>query len=152
VLTQTYLFIQKVRRVFKALGEATATGRKSLQLDKNVSRKRSEVHVYMSLFYDSRIRQAVKDRWAVYGKGSGIDSSRGPDVPEDLVHPEDSSILKDTKIPLFFKNQVARDLYKEEDEETKQIVRSKRDEDMYAGTVYSTEGEDREELVRAYQK
>ena len=106
----------------------------------------------MSLYYDSRIRKAVGDRWAVSGKGTGIDFSRGPNVPEDLVHPEDSSFLKDTRIPLPFKNSVARDLYKQEDEEIKQIVRSKRDEDMYAGTVYSTHDEDREELVRAYQR
>ena len=91
------------------------------------------------------------ERWAADDLSKTVDFSRSK-IPEDPVDPEDSMLLKDTAIPLTFKNEVARDLYKDEDEEIKRIVRSKRDADMFSGTVYSTVGEDRAELVRAYQK
>jgi hypothetical protein len=105
----------------------------------------------MSLYYDSRIRTAVVERWAASELSKKVDFSRSK-IPEDLVDPEDSALLKDTTIPLVFKNDVARDLYKGEDEEIKAAVRSKRNADMFSGTVYSTVGEERAELVRAYQE
>ena len=106
----------------------------------------------MNLYYDSRIRKAVLDRWAEYGLGATFNSKGRTEISEDHVDPEDSPLLKDTAIPLDFKNSVARDLYKDEDEETKERVRAKRDEDIFSVTVYNTEGEERAELVRAYQR
>ena len=44
------------------------------------------------------------------------------EVPEELVDPEDSSLLKDTKIPLGFKNEIALELYNVEAEEIKEVV------------------------------
>ena len=91
------------------------------------------------------------ERWAASELSKNVESGSS-DIPEDLVDPEDSALLKDTAIPLVFKNDVARDLYKGEDEEIKQAVQSKRNTDVFSGTVYSTEGEERAELVRAYQE
>ena len=44
------------------------------------------------------------------------------EVPEELVDPEDSSLLKDTKIPLGFKNEIALELYNAEAEEIGEVV------------------------------
>ena len=104
----------------------------------------------MSMFYDDRIREVVKERWAKANLPS-IDFSRSH-IPEDQVDSEDSSLLKDTKIPLHFKNLVAQELYEAEEEDIKKSVRSKRDAAMFDATVYNTSGEERVELVRAYQK
>ena len=71
------------------------------------------------------------------------------EVPEELVDPEDSSLLKDTKIPLGFKNEIALELYNAEAEEIKEVVRSKREE---VKTVYNASEEDRLDLVREYKK
>lgn len=113
---------------------------------------RSELQVYMSLYYDTRIRSTVLERWApVSVPNMGFGQS---EIPEDEVDPEDSSLFKDTKIPLCFKNQIAQELYDAEEKEIKEAVQSKRDadRDSLIKTVYTTEGSEREELVREYQK
>lgn len=104
----------------------------------------------MSLYYDARIRQVVLQRWSV-ANITTINFSRS-EIPEDQVDPEDSALLKDTRIPLHFKNLVAQELYDAEEEEIKRTVRSKRDEDLFAMTVYNARDEQRLELVEAYQR
>ncbi|KAF9642349.1 hypothetical protein BDM02DRAFT_3133146 [Thelephora ganbajun] len=64
------------------------------------------------------------------------------EIPEEQINPEDSSLLKDTRIPLCYKNQVAQELYNVEEEEIKQVVRSKRKEDTLVKTVYNTSDEE----------
>lgn len=76
----------------------------------------------------------------------------GLDIPEDQIDPEDSALLRDNKIPLSYKNQIAQELYDAEEEEIKQAVRSKRDAELLIQTVYSVNEEERLELVQAYQK
>lgn len=49
-------------------------------------------------------------------------SGSSAEVPEDEVDPEDSSLFKDTKIPICFKNHVAQELYDAEEEEIKAEV------------------------------
>ena len=44
------------------------------------------------------------------------------DVPDAQVDPEDSALLKDTKIALSFKNQIAQELYDAEEEGVKEAV------------------------------
>lgn len=102
----------------------------------------------MSLFYDERIRQVVVERWAA----TNLPDFKGSDIPENQVDPEDSALLKDTRIPLHFKNAVAQALYDAEEEEIKEQVRSKRDEDLYASNIRNVSDEKRVELVRAYQR
>ena len=74
------------------------------------------------------------------------------EIPEEQVDPEDSSLFKDTKIPLFFKNHVAQRLYENEEEEIKEAVRSKRDADSLSRSIDSVPEEERLEFVRNYQK
>jgi len=107
----------------------------------------------MALYYDTRIRQTVVKRWAE-ARIPNMDFSGGlAEIPEDQVDPEDSSLLKDTKIPLCYKNHVARELYDAEEEEIKMAVRSKRDADSSIKTVYDVaDDEERLELLREYQK
>ena len=104
----------------------------------------------MSLYYDARIRPTVVERWTEAAIPN-MDFSRA-ELPEDQVDPEDSALFKDTRIPLCFKNQIAKELYDAEEEEVKKAVRSKREADLVAKTVYNTAGEERLELVRNYQK
>lgn len=104
----------------------------------------------MSLYYDTRIRPVVVKRWAEANLPN-MDFSR-KEVPEEEVDPEDSSLFKDTKIPLFFKNLVAQQLYDAEDDAIKEVVRSQRDAVSLVKTVHNTDEEGRLELVREYQK
>lgn len=142
---------QQLKRVFKSAAEDHAAGgRRNLHLEGPPSRKRSEVQVYMSLFYDTRIRAVVQERWAK-ANIPNMDFSR-EEVPEDEVEPQDSSLFKDTKIPLCFKNAVAQELFKSEQEDVKAAVRSRRDIESSGRTVHNTIGDERLELVREYQK
>jgi len=108
----------------------------------------------MSLFYDTRIRQTVIERWAVTHIPNMDFSGSSTDIPEDQIDAEDSLLFKDTKIPLCFKTHVSQELYEAEEEEIKAAVRSKREEgpSITHATVYDADEERRLELVRAYQK
>lgn len=110
--------------------------------------------MYMSLFYETRIRPIVLSRWAkdklVYPGTTAI-----PDLPEDesLAEDEDSYIFRDMKIPISYKNSIARELWEAEDEGTKKRVRSRRDTgEPPFRTAYNTEGKERVELVQGYAK
>jgi len=80
-----------------------------------------------------------------------MDFSRS-EIPEEEVDPEDSALMKDTKIPICFKNSVAQQLYDAEDDEIKEVVRSKREAQPLIKDVYDASEEDRVELVRDYQR
>lgn len=104
----------------------------------------------MTLYYDTRIRETVTKEWAEAALPN-MDFSR-QEIPEEQVDPEDSSLFKDTKIPLCFKNSVAQRLYETEEEEIKEAVRSRREADLLNKSVYDAPEEERLELVRDYQK
>lgn len=72
--------------------------------------------------------------------------------PEDQVDLEDSLLLKDARILIFFKNQVAFELYHMEEEEIKEAVRSRCDAEVLAKTIYNTTGEEHMELIQEYQR
>lgn len=133
-----------------AVDENVCSGRRRLHLEDTPPRKRSEVQVYMCLFYETRIREEVKRQWAATGI-SNMDFS-GSEIPEDQVDPGESAVFKDTKIPLCYKNLVTQELYEAEEEEIKQAVRLTREEEHLIKTVYNTGGGDRQELVREYQR
>lgn len=120
----------------------TVGGQQNLRLDDPAPQRRSEVQIYMTLYYNTRIRPVVVKRWADTGL-TNMDFGRS-EVPEELVDPKDSLLLKDTKIPLGFKNEIALELYNAEAEEIKEVVQSKREE---VKTVYNTSEEDRLDLV-----
>ena len=148
--------VQQVKRVLKsgAVDDA-AGGRRNLHLEDAPPRMRSEVQAYMSLYYDTRIRSAVVKRWAET-RISNMDFSGGAEeIPEDQIDPEDSSLLKDLAVPLFFKNLVARELYVQEEESIKDTVQSKlkADSKLLIKTVYNTTDEEaRSELLQEYQR
>ena len=103
----------------------------------------------MTLYYDTRIRPTVVKQWTAAGI-TNMDFSRS-EIPEDEVDPKDSTLFKDTKIPLCFKNQVAKELYIAEEEAIKAEVRSKCARSSVR-SVYNASEEDRLELVQNYRK
>ena len=103
----------------------------------------------MRLYYDSRIRPVVTKRWAEADLPN-MDFSHS-EIPEEEVDPEDSALMKDTKIPLCFKNNIAQKLYDAEEGAIKEAVRSKRNRPLIQN-VYTAGEEDRLQLVRNYQK
>jgi len=104
--------------------------------------------MYMTLYYDSRIRQTVLKRWAE-GR-AGMEYSAELTIPEGEIEPHESCIYKDGKISIGFKTAVAQELYENETEAIKAEVRSKREESVK--TVYNTSGDERMELIHSYQK
>lgn len=74
----------------------------------------------MSLYYDTRIRPVVIKRWDDIGLTMNFGNR--PEIPEDQVDPEDSSLFKDTRIPLTFKNEITVELYSAKEEEIKKVV------------------------------
>jgi hypothetical protein len=104
----------------------------------------------MRHYYDSRIRPVVVERWTKANLPN-MDFSRS-EIPEEEVDLEDSALMKDTKIPLCFKNNVAQQLYDAEEDEIKRVVRSKREAQPLIKDVYNASEEDRLELIRGYQK
>ena len=123
-------------------------GRRKLNLDNGVRRRRTEVHVYMTLYYDTRIRPTVLKEWK---NMPNMDLGRS-EAREGLVESDDSHLFKDTKIPLCFKNEVARRLYEAEEESIKSIVRTKREEDLLVKSVHNVSEEVRLELVQEYHR
>jgi hypothetical protein len=144
-------FAQQLKRVFKSLSDDVAVGgRRALNLQASC-RRRSEVRLYMTLYYDTRIRPTVVKEWDE-AELTNMNFSSHPEIPEDQVDSEDSHLLKDIRIPLCFKNNVAQRLYEAEEEVIKEIVRSKREEELLVKTPYNTRGEERQELIQEYQK
>ena len=117
-------FTQQIKRVFKTISDDTGVGgRRALNLEVGC-RKWSEIQAYMSLYYDTRIREAVVKEWNEANITTMGFSGSYPEVPENQVDPEDSHLFKDRKIPLCFKRNVAQRLYEAEEEEIKDVVRS----------------------------
>lgn len=146
---------QQIKRTFKDAQSGTA-GRGNLHLDARRPRKRSDVDIYMSLFYDSRIRKTVLERWAVDKAVLGPESTVSVNIAEGELplDSEDSSVLRDPKIMLSYKRMIATELWATEDEMTKEEVRSQRERDAneISKTVHNTEGEERLKLIRKYNK
>ena len=143
---------QQLKRVLKRAIKDNATGgRRNLRLEGPVPRRRSEVQVYMNLYYDTRIRPTVVKRWEE--AKITIMNFPGLDIPEDQIDPKDSALLKDNRISIAFKNEIAQELFDAEEEGIKEVVRSKYAESLLpTATVYDASEEDRLALVGEYQK
>lgn len=141
---------QQVKRFF-AKARTVPSGRRDLLLEDSGPRKRSEIQAYMRLFYDTRIRETVRKRWASENLGY-MESRVLPDIQESEISPEDGALLKDFKIPISYKNMIAQELWEGEEEAIKAEVRSNREVHASIKTVYNTEGEERMELLREYTK
>jgi len=141
---------QKLKRTFRTAGNDNSTSsRRDLHLEDNPTRKKSEVQMYMVLYYDSRIRQTVLERWA---EGHvGVESRVESTIPDGDIEPHESCIYRDAKIPITFKNAVAQELFENETVAIKAEVRSKREEGTVK-TVYNTRGDQRMELIHDYQR
>lgn len=127
--------------------DTTMGGQQTLNLEVS-SRKMSEVQMYMSLYYDMRIRSTVVKEWKETKIPNMDFSGLHPEVPENQIDPKDSHLFKDIKIPLCFKRSVAQRLYEAEEEE----VQSKHEQRLLIKTIYVIGEEERLELVQEYQK
>ena len=109
--------------------------------------------MYMILYYDDRIRETVASRWAKV-RVPNLECTVEVNVPESEISREDSFLLKDPRIPITFKNEIAQELYEAESKEIKAKVRSER-ETWQPGsdqTVRTDDEDDRLALVREYHK
>ena len=114
--------------------------------------KRTEVQVYMSLYYDMQIWSTVVKEWNQVNIPNMDFSGSQPEILKNQVDPEDSHLFKDTKIPLFFKNSVAQQLYEAEEDEIKEKVWLKCEGNILIRTVYNLDEKEWLELVQEYQK
>ena len=74
-------------------------------------------------------------------------------IPEDQVDPEESLLLKDLKILLFFKKLIAEGLYEGEEEEIKQVVWDTQEAENLIKTVYNISCEEEWlHLIWEYQR
>lgn len=144
---------QQVKRVFKAKSVINAlASRRNLHLEEGLPRKRSEVQMYMILYYDTRIREVVVKRWAE-DRVECMEFGAEVNVPESDIDPQDSFILKDPKIPIAYKTAIARNLYAAESEVIKAEVRTQREAWQPGGKTVRTDDEDeRLALVEEIQK
>ena len=108
--------------------------------------------MYMVLYYDTRVRSTVLARWAK-DRIPILESKEKETIPESDVESHESSVFKDTRIPISFKKAIAAELYKDETEEIKAEVRSKREAGPVYKNVYDvTQESERMELIDEYQK
>jgi hypothetical protein len=105
----------------------------------------------MTLFYDSRIRKTVRERWAK-AELPQLETNMTTELPDSDILPEERAIFKDPTISITFKSGIATELWQKEDESIKQQVLAFRDAEVAPATVYNTEGEERLKLLRKYIK
>ena len=106
----------------------------------------------MILYYDSRIRDVVVKRWAE-SRVPGLETGAEVNILENEIDSYDSFTLKDPKIPISFKNEIARKLYDAESEVIKANVRMHREAWNENGKTVRTDDEDlRQDLVREYKR
>jgi len=106
----------------------------------------------MILHYD-RIRDVITKRWEERDRVPSLEFSV-TDVPEGLFDFRDSPVVKDQKIPLYYKKFVAKELYQDEPETVKAEVRAHR-EAWHCGldkTVRTDDEDERLQLVREYDR
>jgi hypothetical protein len=143
---------QQIKRIFKSKSNENATrSTRNLHLDEGLPRKRSEVQMYMILYYDTRIRQVVVKRWAE-DRVPSMESRVEVTIPEGEIESHESFTLRDPKIPITYKNAIAEKLYKAESEVIKAEVRSQREAWHDGKTVRTDDEDERLALVREYQK
>lgn len=104
----------------------------------------------MKLYYDTRIRDTVVERWA----NSEITNMNFAEsaIPEDQIDSSEAAVFKDFKIPLSFKNRIAQELYNAEEEDIKVAVRSKCQADLLVADIRHVDEEDRLELAQVYER
>ena len=91
----------------------------------------------MALYYDTQIQQTIVKEWSKANLLNMDLSGSHPEPPVGQVDLEDSHLLKDIKIPLCFKKSVAQRQYEVEEDEIKEVIRSRREEDLLIKTVYN---------------
>jgi hypothetical protein len=143
--------VQQIKRFFSRTSDSGSTNRSNLHLEDSVPRRLSELHTYMTLYYDTRVRKTVLARWEE-DRIPQLESNITTEIPEDEVRPEDSVFFKDMRIPICYKQAIAQELWENEGEAIKAEVRSHRNTEVATKTVYDTDGEERLKLLREYIK
>lgn len=106
----------------------------------------------MALYYDSRIQESVVKGWAKDHVES-LESRVEVNVPESEIDPCNSFLMKDSKIPIAYKNTIAQRLYKAESEVIKIRVRSQRESwHNNEENICTDDNNERQNLVCKYQK
>jgi hypothetical protein len=145
---------QQIKRTFKTKGNDNSALLRNLGLEDGLPRKKSEVQMYMILYYETRIRETVVKRWAEDHVPS-LESRDEVREPDEEIEPHESFDLTDPKIPISFKNSIAQTLYNAEPEVFKAEVRRQREawhSDNNVKTVRTNDEDERLTLVRQYQK
>jgi hypothetical protein len=81
---------------------------KVLKLTGTKARKLQATHAYSALYYESKLKGIISDRWD--------------------AHEENDSGKKDTKPPLWFRNKVTKELLEVETDDVKEEVQRYREE------------------------
>jgi phage protein D len=145
---------QQIKRTFKNKGNDSAAALRNLNLQEGIPRKKSEVQMYMILYYDTRIRQTVVKRWA-QDRVEKLESRVKVTTPDNEIESHESFDLRDPKIPVSYKHAIAQQLYKVESETIKAEVRKQREawhSDLTLKTVRTDDEDERLALVRQYHK
>lgn len=143
---------QRVKRTFRTDAALTSTGKgRNLHLEEGMPRKKSDVKMYMTLYYDAKIRETVVKDWAK-DPVEILESRVQVTIPDNEIEPHESFLFKDPKIPISYKKKIAQKLFNAESEAIKAEVRTQKEAWQYGKTVRTSDEEERVELVRQYQK
>lgn len=143
--------IKQIKQFFKSVEEDGSSGCLNLHLEESIPRKCSEVQIYMTLYYESRIRKTVLACWA-QNQIPQFKLNTTLVIPENEIAPEESPIFKDIKIPISYKNAIAQELWEKEEEAIKNHVQSQHGVEAITSMVCNTNGEERMELLHQYIK
>ena len=109
-------FTNRTRLKNGVSGEDGSSGR--LNLTAGPQRKKAAVQMYVKLYWQSKIKQEVINRWAPTPETDLYDEA---DIGEDQVAWEALTPME-KNIPLWFRMKVSRELYKVESDEVKAEV------------------------------
>jgi hypothetical protein len=124
---------------------------RNLHLEEGIPRKKSDVEMYMILYYDTRIRETVIKAWAE-DRVPALESRVEDTIPDDEIEPYESFLFKDSKIPISYKKGIAQKLFDAESDAFKAGVRVQKEAWQLGKSVRTGDEEERVELVRQYQK
>ena len=123
----------------------------SLNLTAGPPKKKAAVQAYIKRYWDTKIRQVVIDKWAPTLETDLFDET---DIGEDQVPWEELTPME-KNIPLWFRMDIGRKLYKAESDKVKAEIDQLRDQEKEdaitartSSTTFTTDEERREVMKR----
>ena len=126
----------------------------SLNLTAGPPKKKAAVQTYVKLYWESKVKQEVINRWAPTPETDLFDEA---DIGEDQVAWEELTPME-KDIPLWFRMKIGRELYEAESEDIKAEVdqiRLKEKEDAvkaHASVTMFANDEERLQLMKRYDR